>query len=654
AGHMAPGYDDGPGTTATFYRPSGVAVGSDGNIYVADTSNNMIRKVTPGGVVSTIAGGPTSFDFGYADGSGRNARFSSPYDIRGDSAGNLYVAEGTNHVIRKVTTGGVVTTLAGRPLDFVSRDGALADARFTSIVDMVADGAGNIFLIDSHAIRKISTSGAVSTVAGIAKIDPLNSYVDGAASVARFDNPQGLGIDAAGNLYVAESGAHTIRKVAPNGTVSTFAGARNAKGRADGSLTQARFSTPNDVIVDRDGTMYVSDDCTIRKITTDGNVTTLLGKPIPPAIGCTDNVDGPWVTAKLNGPSHLALDASGNLYFTTSLLFGTASVRSTANTIRKLTPGFVTTVAGDNAPRQAYRDARGTSASFYNLGGLAIDAAGNIFATEFLAETIRKVSPDGLVTTIAGTPFDFGTSDATAENARFLSPFAITFDAAGTLYVAETGRVRVAKPALPDSATIDAITSVIGSQRQLGTTPHNGTSWKWSFARQPASSSASFSSSTIAAPTFTPDVADLFELRLTATDFASTSVTDVVVLGSTGANTPSGNNVKIGATNVSLTFPSVKSAGQTLIALLPLSLADPLPNAQKAPLGVYEVTTTADFTPPARFCVTLTANAPDMTPYALYRREGNALVDRTTTRDATTKMLCADVQTLGRFILAGP
>ena len=268
------------------------------------------------------------------------------------------------------------------------------------------------------------------------------------------------------------------------------------------------------------------------------------------------------------------------------------------------------------------------------------------------ANTIRKVAPDGLVTTIGGFPGESGTVEGTGLDARFNAPNAIVFDAAGNLLIAEERNVRIAKPALSDAATIDAIIAAAGGQRQLGTTTHNASSLKWSFVRQPSASTAALSSTSIAAPAFTPDVADLFELRLTASDSVSTSVTDVLLLAAAGTATPSGNNVKVSGTNVSVTFPSVTSAGQTLIAVLPGSASEPLPDATKVPQAVYEVTTTAAFSPPARFCVALTAA--DLSHDVIYHREGAALVDRTSTRDAATKTICADAQTLGRFIVAAP
>jgi hypothetical protein len=452
-------------------------------------------------------------------------------------------------------------------------------------------------------------------------------------------------------VYVAEADAYTIRKIAPNGTVSTIAGKRNQLGHTDGPGAQAQFAYPVDVAVDRDGAVYVAEDCTIRKIGTDGVVSSVVGKP-GSFSGCADNVDGPFASARLNGPHNLVIDAAGNLYVTTKQSLN--ANLSVANNVRKisLASGVVTTLAGGTYKQQTYRDARSGLAYFMDIGGLAVDAAGNVFATETFAKTVRRVTPDGLVSTVGGFPGEIGTAEATALDARFNAPAAIAFDSAGTLFVAEDHGIRIARPALTDSATIDDVLAVVGGRRQLGTTTHAASSLKWSFVRQPSASAAALSSTTIAEPTFTPDVADLFELRLTASDSVSTSVTDVLLLAAAGAATPSGSNVKVSGTNASVTFPSVTSAGQTLIAVLPGSASEPLPDPTKVPQAVYEVTTTAAFTPPARFCAALTVS--DLSRYAIYHREGTALVDRTSTRDAATKTICADAQTLGRFIVAAP
>lgn len=655
AGNGGPGRLDGTGTAASFYRPSGITVGNGGNLYVADTDNCMIRKITPAGVVTTIAGGVEFSNAGSTDGTGREARFALPYDVAADASGNLYVADGNNHTIRKITGDSVVTTFAGKAPVRVQVDGGRLQARFSAIRDMTMDAAGNIFMIDGHMIRKLSAAGVVTTVAGV---EPSGAaeYVDGSAAVARFQDPRGLAIDVAGNVFVVEGSAHTLRKVAPDGAVSTFAGTRNQAGRTDGKTTAAKFYFPSDVAIDRDGTLFVSEDCTIRKITPDGTVSTLLGTPIPPAIGCFANVDGPFGTAQINGPRNLVLDAAGNLFLTTIQTFGSTFVASTANTIRKITrDGFVSTIAGDNAKREAYRDATGMVASFFNIGSIALDDQGNIYVTEPLVHTIRKVSTGRVVTTIGGIPGEQGTGDGTAFDARFWSPGAIVVDPQGNLYIGEAGaRIRTGRPALSDRATIDAVVGVTGSSRQLDATPQSATTWSWQMIRQPSASHSSLSSRTIRNPTFLTDLADLYEFRLTASDFNSTSITTAFVLGADGLATAAGNSVTINASNVSLTFPVVTSAGRSVIANIAPSLADSLPDSTFN-WGTYDVTTTASFSPPAKFCTALTNLAgAALSHYSLFHREGSAFVDRTSSRDLATKTICANVQSLGRFVLGGP
>ena len=209
AGHPGPGHDDGIGTAASFHFPYGLCFGPSGNLYVADTQNNLIRKITPGAAVSTIAGNPEQVkvgditsNLGTSDGTGSAARFYYPYDIAADNNGTLYVVDTNNHTIRKITADSVVTTFAGKALPRNLRDGPPAEAQFIRIQDMAADALGNIVLIDDRMIRKISPNGTVSTVAG-GPWDALNPYVDGPASAARFDAPRGLAVDRDGNIYIA-------------------------------------------------------------------------------------------------------------------------------------------------------------------------------------------------------------------------------------------------------------------------------------------------------------------------------------------------------------------------------------------------------------------------------------------------------------------
>jgi len=223
------GSADGIGSAARFRQPNGVAVDSAGNVYVADTENHTIRKITPAGLVSTLAG--TAGSEGSADGIGSAARFKYPAGVAVDSAGNIYVADTENNTIRKITSGGLVTTFAGSAGTSGSANGSGAAARFSGPVDVTVDSAGNVYVADnySHIIRKITSLGAVTTLAGSAERSG-SAYGTGAA--ARFFNPNSVAVDSAGNVFVADSGNDIIRKIAISGLVTTVAGVAGKSGCA--------------------------------------------------------------------------------------------------------------------------------------------------------------------------------------------------------------------------------------------------------------------------------------------------------------------------------------------------------------------------------------------------------------------------------------
>jgi len=251
-------------------------------VYVADTFNHTIRKVTPGGVVTTLAG--LAGSSGSADGTGSAARFYNPYGVAVDSAGNVYVADTDNCTIRKVTPGGVVTTLAGLAGNRGSADGTGSAARFYNPFGVAVDSAGTVYVADSrnHTIRKVTPGGMVTTLAGLATSP---GSADGTGSAARFYGPMGVAVDSAGNVYVADSSNYTIRKVTPGGVVTTLAGLAGNRGSADGTGSDARFYCPWGVAVDSAGNVYVADSLnhTIRKVTPSGVVTTLAGAAGPKA-----------------------------------------------------------------------------------------------------------------------------------------------------------------------------------------------------------------------------------------------------------------------------------------------------------------------------------------------------------------------------------
>jgi sugar lactone lactonase YvrE len=252
----AHGSADGNGGQAQFWAPFGLAVDSSDTIYVADSANNLIRKITPDGRVTTLAG--SAGHPGHADGVGSEARFRNPWSVTVDRAGNVYVADMSNDAIRKIAPNGAVTTVAGEPGMSGIADGFGPNARFNDPFAVAADGAGNIYVSDSgnDAIRKISPEGIVVTLAG--KATHAGSR-DGNAETARFWNPEGLAVDGAGNLYVADTGNNLIRKVTPLGVVSTLSDLAGTNAVGGSPAGQISLNSPGGIAVDRAGNLYIAD-----------------------------------------------------------------------------------------------------------------------------------------------------------------------------------------------------------------------------------------------------------------------------------------------------------------------------------------------------------------------------------------------------------
>jgi len=318
AGSTTAGYADGTGSAASFETPSGVAVDSNGNVYVADTDNQEIRKITPAGVVSTLAGSTT---VGHADGTGSAASFQAPGGVAVDSNGNVYVADTHNYAIRKITPAGVVSTLAGGAPG--KADGTGSAASFDLPTGVAVDSNGNVYVADSfnYAIRKITPTGVVSTLAGSGAV----GAADGTGRAASFYLPNGVAVDGSGNVYVADWGNNAIRKITPAGVVTTLAGSTTiTPGNDDGTGRAASFSIPAGVAVDSSGNVYVADyvNNEIRKVTSAGVVTTLAGSTT------AGNADGTGSAASFKQPHGVAVDSNGNVYV----------ADQGNNAIRKLTP----------------------------------------------------------------------------------------------------------------------------------------------------------------------------------------------------------------------------------------------------------------------------------------------------------------------------
>jgi sugar lactone lactonase YvrE len=483
---------DGNGTAARFYYPLDVVSDATGNLFVADDYNATIRKISPSGIVTTLAG--SAGEIGAADGVGAAARFNNPQSLALDPAGNIYVADAGANTIRKVSPTGSVTTLAGTAYMGGTADGTGSAAQFSNPASIRWNSTGSLYLNDFNRIRNITTTGVVTSVftsstailTGLAVdatsvvVSDVNTKsvirIDLGTSVATvlgggYENPTGICLapassPAAGTVYVADEFGNTLNTIALNGAQSVLAGVLDQYSFADGAGPTARFYLPVYMSFDTLGNLLVADagNGSIRQVTAAGVVTTIAGMGAQPG-----NVDATGAAARFNNPEAVSADALGNIYVadtnairkvtsdgvvTTAFaagagvtgfaVDGTGSAyvsQTNLNTIEKIAAtGTSTVLAG--SPSAGFADGTGAAAQFDHPNGITIDAAGNLFVADSGNRTIRMITPAGVVTTIAGVPGAIGTSDGPAATATFTFPFTLARDADGNVFIADGNAIR--------------------------------------------------------------------------------------------------------------------------------------------------------------------------------------------------------------------
>src|ERR1035437_7954072 len=423
--------DGGPAASAQLHLPMGVAVDTSGNVYIADTGDNTIREVTTDGNIATIAG--DSFPSYQGDaGLAIAAELHGPEDVAVDSSGNIYIADTGNAYVRKVTSDGNINFIAGDGSIGYTGDGGYAtSADLIAPFALAVDSSGNVYFAENgdSRIRKIDAKSLdISTVVGNGT--PGFSGDGSTATSAEMNSPTGLAVDSSGNLYIADSLNRRIRKVASGGSISTFAGNGTFSYSGDGAPAgKAQLNTPQGVAADSSGNLYVADTLNnvVRKVSLNGTISNYAGNG-----GAGSSGDGnPAIGAQLNGPQGLALDAAGNLFISDTL---NAKVRkvSVAN-------GAITTVAGSGTPGYAGDGGAAIRAQLNLPSGVAGDPNTTLYIADFGNSRVRMVSTNNSIGTVAGNgAAGYSGDGGQAVKAQLNGPQGVAVDAAGNLYIADT------------------------------------------------------------------------------------------------------------------------------------------------------------------------------------------------------------------------
>ncbi len=438
-GERGSGGDGGPATMATFRDAQDVAVDDAGNIYITDREGNRIRRVDASGTITTVAGTGGRVGFSGDGGPALEAQLFLPECVAVDAAGNVYIADRFNHRIRRVDTAGTITTFAGTGNDFSGEGGPAILARLNHPHGVAVDDSGNLYIADTwnHQIHRVDASGIVATVAGTGEFG--YSGDGGPAVAAQLIRPADVSVDGKGNIYIADTRNHVVRRVDASGIITTVAGTGEYGYSGDGGPgVEAQLDTPRGVEVDSAGNVYISDrqNHRIRRVDASGTITTVVGTG---EIGYSGD-GGPALAAQLGQAEKLAFDSRGNLY-----------IADTFNhRIRRVDPmGTITTVAGQGEGNFSGDGGPALAAQLNSPSDVFVDDLGAMYIADRGNHRIRLVDSSGNIVTIAGLRQDvyfsggFNRESGPALGMRLHTPHALSVDRSGNVYIADTGNHRI-------------------------------------------------------------------------------------------------------------------------------------------------------------------------------------------------------------------
>jgi uncharacterized protein (TIGR03437 family) len=433
-----------PAINAQLGFPAGLAVDRAGALYIADSQNNRVRKILPGGIISTAVGGSSG------------TALATPLAVAVDAAGAIYVADSSN-IVRLLTIAGRWSDFAGTAeLGFSGDGGPAAKAQLTTVRELATDFSGNVYIADGVRVRKVDAGSRIQSVAG----DGYRSAIGdgGAAGVGQLLRPSAVAIDGAGNLYIADTGTERVRQVLPSGIIMTFAGTGiPGTGVELAAANTSALNSPMGVATDLFGNILIADTYNHRILQVGGDrrIRTLIGTGVP-GLGPENMLP---TQTQLRGPRAVCADRTGTLFIVDT---------SNHRVLRAPPGGVVETAAGNGAPGDTGDGGQARLAQLNQPGACALDSYGNLFIADTFSNRVRKVSPSGIIITMAGTGDPGASGDegpATAASLR--APLGIAVDDSGNVFIADTGNNRV-RQVTPDGiihtiAGTDVLTSPLDS-----------------------------------------------------------------------------------------------------------------------------------------------------------------------------------------------